>query len=102
MAGIATSAYFELNQPIDQHSKKLIVSNIELFLGYCQRFYDRQFITRDHVNKGILEQFEMFLRGSGFHFSGTLDFVSDEEYYGEIPDFDPPTEEYQEYKSPNE
>jgi hypothetical protein len=36
----------------------------------------------------ILEQFEMFLRGSGFHFSGTLDFVSDEEYYGEIPDFE--------------
>jgi hypothetical protein len=41
----------------------------------------------------ILEQFEMFLRGSGFHFSGTLDFVSDEEYYGEIPDFDPPTDQ---------
>ncbi len=54
---------FELNQPIDQHSKKLIVSNIELFLGYCQRFYDRQFITRDHVNKGILEQFENLLNG---------------------------------------
>jgi AraC-like DNA-binding protein len=54
---------FELNQPIDQHSKKLIVSNIELFLGYCQRFYDRQFITRDHVNKGILEQFEILLNG---------------------------------------
>ena len=30
----------------------------------------------------ILEQFEMFLRGSGFHTSGTLDFVPDEEYYG--------------------
>ena len=50
----------------------------------------------------ILEQFEMFLRGSGFNFSGNLDFVSDEEYYGKIPDCDPPTEEYQEYKSPNE
>lgn len=53
--------HFELKQPIDTHSKKLIVSNIELFLGYCQRFYDRQFITREHVNKGILERFETLL-----------------------------------------
>ena len=27
----------------------------------------------------ILEHFEMFLRGSGFHPTGTLDFVQDEE-----------------------
>jgi AraC-like DNA-binding protein len=52
---------FELSQPIDKHSKKLIASNIELFLDYCQRFYDRQFITRDTVNKGILESFESLL-----------------------------------------
>lgn len=52
---------FELKQSIDKHSKKLIVSNIELFLNYCERFYDRQFITRDHVNKGILEEFEELL-----------------------------------------
>ncbi len=54
---------FELEQPIDKHSKKLIASNIELFLNYCERFYDRQFITRDHVNKGILERFETLLNG---------------------------------------
>ena len=52
---------FELKQPIDKHSKKLIVANIELFLDYCQRFYDRQFITRENVNKGILENFEELL-----------------------------------------
>jgi AraC-like DNA-binding protein len=49
---------FELKQPIDKHSKKLIAANIELFLDYCQRFYDRQFITRDNVNRGILDKFE--------------------------------------------
>jgi len=54
---------FELQQNIDKHSKKLITSNIELFLNYCERFYDRQFITRDHVNKGILERFEEMLNG---------------------------------------
>jgi AraC-like DNA-binding protein len=51
----------ELKQPIDKHSKKLIAATIELFLNYCERFYDRQFITRDTVNKGILEKFEDLL-----------------------------------------
>ena len=52
---------FELEHAIDKHSKKLIVSNIELFLNYCVRFYDRQFVTRDHVHKGLLERFENLL-----------------------------------------
>lgn len=52
---------FELKQTIDKHSKKLIAANIELFLDYCQRFYDRQFITRDNVHRGILEKFEHLL-----------------------------------------
>lgn len=54
---------FELQQGVDKHSKKLIASNIELFLNYCDRFYDRQFITRDAVNHGILEKFEELLNG---------------------------------------
>ncbi|WP_321332677.1 AraC family transcriptional regulator [uncultured Bacteroides sp.] len=52
---------YELEQSIDKHSKTLIASNIELFLNYCIRFYDRQFITRDNVNKGIIEKFEEML-----------------------------------------
>lgn len=52
---------FELKQTIDKHSKKLIAANIELFLDYCQRFYDRQFITRDNAHRGILEKFEHLL-----------------------------------------
>lgn len=51
----------ELKQTIDKHSKKLIAANIELLLDYCQRFYDRQFITRDVVHKGVLEKFEALL-----------------------------------------
>lgn len=53
---------YELHCAIDRHSKQLIVSNIELFLNYCTRFYDRQFITRDNANKGILEKFEDTLK----------------------------------------
>lgn len=52
---------YELERAIDKHSKKLIVANIELFLNYCVRFYERQFITRDSVHKGVLERFEKVL-----------------------------------------
>jgi len=52
---------YELEHAVDKHSKRLIVSNIELFLDYCVRFYDRQFITRDNVHKGTLEKFEQLL-----------------------------------------
>jgi AraC family transcriptional regulator, transcriptional activator of pobA len=52
---------YELQHAIDKHSKMLIVSNIELFLNYCLRFYDRQFITRDTAHKGIMERLETTL-----------------------------------------
>jgi AraC-like DNA-binding protein len=52
---------FELEHAVDKHSKTLIATNIELLLNYCVRFYDRQFITRDNANKGILEKFESLL-----------------------------------------
>ncbi|MCF2494798.1 MULTISPECIES: AraC family transcriptional regulator [Dyadobacter] len=52
---------YELEHALDHHSRKLIVSNIELFLDYCKRFYDRQFLTRDTVHKGIIERFESLL-----------------------------------------
>lgn len=58
---------YELKHSIDKHTKRLIVSNIELFLNYCERFYDRQFITRDNVNRGILKKFEKLLNS---YFSG--------------------------------
>jgi AraC family transcriptional activator of pobA len=52
---------YELERAIDKHSRKLIVANIELFLDYCVRFYDRQFITRDAVHQGVLAKFEALL-----------------------------------------
>ena len=51
----------ELSRGIDKHSRMLIVSNIELLLNYCLRFYDRQFITRENVNKDTLSKFEKIL-----------------------------------------
>lgn len=52
----------ELSERIDKHSKAVIVSNIELFLNYCKRFYDRQFITRDKVNGSVIDNFESSLK----------------------------------------
>lgn len=46
---------------IDNHSRTLIATNIELLLGYCLRFYERQFITRQAVNDDILQKFETHL-----------------------------------------
>lgn len=51
----------ELLCPIDRHSKALIVDNIKLLLDYCERFYDRQFITRENPNHDILIRLEKLL-----------------------------------------
>jgi AraC family transcriptional activator of pobA len=53
---------YELEHAIDSHSKTLIVSHLEVFLNYSKRFYERQFITRSHVNKDILVRFENILK----------------------------------------
>lgn len=52
---------YELEQGTDKHSKILITANIELFLNYCVRFYDRQFITRNDANRSNIEKFEKLL-----------------------------------------
>jgi AraC-like DNA-binding protein len=51
----------ELQQNMDKHTKTLVISHLQLLLHYSTRFYERQFITREHVNKGILERFETLL-----------------------------------------
>ncbi len=51
----------ELEHPIDKFSKPLIVSNIEVLLNYCMRFYERQFVTREELNNDVLVRFEQLL-----------------------------------------
>lgn len=51
----------EYSQSPDRHSQHLITSNIELFLDYCLRFYDRQFFSRTNLNSDIISKFEQFL-----------------------------------------
>ena len=51
----------ELEHSIDKHSRRLICDNIGLLLDYCMRFYERQFDTRNGVNKDIIVRFEHLL-----------------------------------------
>ena len=51
----------ELKSRIDDFSHDVIISQIELLLNYCNRFYKRQFITRKAVNNDLLQKMEEFL-----------------------------------------
>ncbi|MCB9195278.1 MAG: AraC family transcriptional regulator [Flavobacteriales bacterium] len=52
----------EVAQNIDKHSQKLIISNIELLLDYCTRYYDRQFYTRTNQSSDFVSKFERYLK----------------------------------------
>ena len=51
----------ELDINMDSFTNELIVSNFDLILNYSKRFYNRQFLTRENLNKDIIETFEDFL-----------------------------------------
>ncbi|WP_271766088.1 helix-turn-helix domain-containing protein [Aquimarina algiphila] len=51
----------ELNSRIDDFSQDIIISQIDLLLNYCNRFYKRQFITRKVVNNDLLQNLEEIL-----------------------------------------
>jgi AraC-like DNA-binding protein len=51
----------EYHANIDKFSKQIINSQIETLLNYSERFYNRQFITREKVNHQILDRLEKLL-----------------------------------------
>ena len=51
----------EYQTNIDRFSKQIISSQIESLLNYADRFYNRQFITREKANHQILEQLDTLL-----------------------------------------
>ncbi|MCL6216894.1 helix-turn-helix domain-containing protein [Zunongwangia pacifica] len=61
MNGIIENIQKEYHSNIDKFSKQIIISQIETLLSYSERFYNRQFITREKANHQILERLEKLL-----------------------------------------
>ena len=53
----------EISDPHDNFQNDILVGYLSLQLKYCQRFYNRQFITRKLSNNDILSRFDSFLSG---------------------------------------
>jgi len=51
----------EYQSGIDEFTQNIIISQIEVILNYCERFYQRQFITRKKSNHQILDKLEHIL-----------------------------------------
>jgi AraC family transcriptional regulator, transcriptional activator of pobA len=62
----------EYRSRIDNFSQDVIVANLELLLNYCNRFYNRQFVTRKMANNDLLTKFETVLSE---HFENKTDLV---------------------------
>nr|WP_298999309.1 helix-turn-helix domain-containing protein [uncultured Allomuricauda sp.] len=62
MEQVFQNIYDEYMLPIDQFSKEVILSNIELLMTYSKRFYKRQFITRNDADSSVVTTFEKELK----------------------------------------
>ena len=60
----------EYNSGIDNYSQDILTLQVELLLNYCNRFYNRQFITRKSANSDFLVKVEKLL--SDYFESGEL------------------------------
>ena len=59
--GIIQNIEQEYYSNIDKFSKQIIISQIESLLTYAERFYNRQFITRDKAGHSVLQSLEALL-----------------------------------------
>ncbi|MCL2511750.1 MAG: helix-turn-helix transcriptional regulator [Bacteroidales bacterium] len=60
--GIMENIQGECKRAIDAHCQDIIVSQLEVLLNYSERFYTRQFITRNSVESDILTRFQSILQ----------------------------------------
>jgi AraC-like DNA-binding protein len=62
LAAVISQIKKEYSQNLDGHSHRLILSNVELLLNNCLRYYDRQFYTRTGFNQDFVASFEKLLK----------------------------------------
>jgi len=61
ISNIIQNAQHEYHANIDKFSKQIIIAQIESLLTYAERFYHRQFLTREKANHQILARLENLL-----------------------------------------
>jgi AraC-like DNA-binding protein len=61
LEGIFKNIAQEYQTSIDQFSQDVMVSHLELLLNYCNRFYNRQFLTRKNTGNNLLSKLEELL-----------------------------------------
>lgn len=62
LEGIMQNIESEDKRSIDQHSQDIIVSQLDVLLNYAERFYTRQFRTRNSAESDILIRFQSILQ----------------------------------------
>lgn len=63
IVGLFKNIEKEYQNNIDKFTQELIVAQLELFLIYSERFYERQFLTRKKSSHELLDKFEEVLAG---------------------------------------
>jgi AraC family transcriptional activator of pobA len=61
LEAIFTNIEQEYKTSIDQFSQDVMISQLELLLNYCNRFYNRQFLTRKTAKNDLLSKIESLL-----------------------------------------
>lgn len=61
ISGLMLNLQQEIEAMIDNYTQDVVVSHIDLLLNYCNRFYNRQFITRKKASNDLFLKFEDLL-----------------------------------------
>ncbi len=61
ISGLMQNLQQEIEAMIDNYTQDVVVSHIDLLLNYCNRFYNRQFITRKKASNDLSLKFEELL-----------------------------------------
>lgn len=62
LSGIVAHIQLEYHSNIDKYSKQIIITHIENLLSYSNRFYNRQFITREKAHHHVVQELEKLLK----------------------------------------
>lgn len=61
ISGLMQNLQREISAGIDNYTQDVVIAHIDLLLNYCNRFYNRQFVTRKKVSNDLLLKFESML-----------------------------------------